>query len=78
VRLDAIGEPQADSAPARVTPPLAARNWRRDIPVIGAYFCSCPGVTRAAVMWGTQRNFVTGFTSMQASGAERRRSVASM
>ena len=53
VMLDMIGEEQADRAPARVTPPPAARNWRRDIPVIGAYFCSCPGLARAAVMWGT-------------------------
>src|SRR3954469_1170592 len=31
VRLLPTGDPHADSNPASVTPPPAARNWRRDI-----------------------------------------------
>src|SRR4051794_15840581 len=40
VKLVAIGEPQADSAPATVRPPPAARNWRRESPVMSGTFRS--------------------------------------
>src|SRR3712207_3366098 len=58
VKLVATGEPQAESALARVTPPPAARNWRRDNPVIET-------TSPRSVMPGTYRDSYTANAQME-------------